>query len=407
MSTIRPAVILCSALLSAACGTGTGASPAVVRDSAGIRIAENHPPDSAHATWWRLDPEPRFDAGALEGAEGDILFRVVGAARLSDGRIVVANSGTSEVRYYGTDGRHLLSHGREGGGPGEFRRITRLIPLPGDSVAVVDDGAQRLTVLDPRGVFAREVAPRAATRVSIVGQRDDGAWVGSTATILSGSQIPQGLARPDVAYVVVPPGGGAPLDTLGRFAGSERFVRIAESGGEITSVEIVRAPFSKTTTVITHGGELIVATQDHAEVRGYDPEGALRQIVRTGAAPRPVTPELIDAVVERRVADLPADRRRAVRDGMLATVTAEFVPPYGTIAVDDPGNLWVQDYPELEDDQRWTIYDPDGALAARIALPATFTPYQIGDDWILGRELDELEVEHVRLYGIERAPGAR
>ncbi len=62
------------------------------------------------------------------------------------------------------------------------------------------------------------------------------------------------------------------------------------------------------------------------------------------------------------------------------------------------GRLWVQDYPGLVDDPAWTIYDADGARVARITLPGTFRPYDMGEDWVLGRETDELEVEHVRLY---------
>jgi hypothetical protein len=48
----------------------------------------------------------------------------------------------------------------------------------------------------------------------------------------------------------------------------------------------------------------------------------------------------------------------------------------------------------------------EGALVARTALPLEFTPYDIGEDWILGRELDELDVEHVRLYGIRKTATA-
>jgi hypothetical protein len=51
---------------------------------------------------------------------------------------------------------------------------------------------------------------------------------------------------------------------------------------------------------------------------------------------------------------------------------------------------------------RWTIYDPQGAVQARIALPPRFRPYDIGRDWILGQELDDLDVEHIRLYRLQK-----
>ncbi|WP_419943063.1 hypothetical protein [Candidatus Palauibacter sp.] len=58
--------------------------------------------------------------GTAGGDPAYELFRVGGAMRLSDGRIVVANAGTGELRVYDPDGIHLASWGGQGDGPGEF-----------------------------------------------------------------------------------------------------------------------------------------------------------------------------------------------------------------------------------------------------------------------------------------------
>jgi hypothetical protein len=80
------------------------------------------------------------------------------------------------------------------------------------------------------------------------------------------------------------------------------------------------------------------------------------------------------------------------------------IPPYAALLADSNGNLWASDYDDpLKNQQgRWTVYDPAGAVLARIALPARFRPFDIGDDWILGQELDDLDVEHVRLYRLQK-----
>jgi hypothetical protein len=402
---IRIALLLsCPAIL--ACGGEDARTSAVVRDSAGISIAENAAPDSARVTWWHLDPEARFDVGKIEGTESETLYQVNGAVQLSDGRVAIANAGTSEVRYYAPDGQHIVSAGRSGGGPGEFQRITKLILLPGDSVAVVDPAARRLSVLGPTGAFAREVVATADVGLNVVGRKQDGAWIASTAPRMVGDQIQSGLVRPDLVYVSVPPAGGVVLDTLGRFPGSERYIQIHGSAGTIEAVNIGIPPFARATTVIAEQDQLYVAAQDAAEIRVHGTDGALMRIVRTGVPLRPVTPELIAELVDRQLAGLDAERRAAAHATQPA-IAGEYVPPYGTIAVDRSGNLWVQDFPGLEDAQRWTVYDRAGSLRARIALPTRFTPYDIGDDWILGRELDELDVEHMRLYGIQRSLNAR
>ena len=401
----RCALILCCCAILGACGGDDPRARAVLRDSAGIRIAENEAPDSARVTWWRLDPVPQFDVGKLEGAESETLFQVIGAVRLSDGRVAIANAGTSEVRYYAQGGQHLVSAGRRGEGPGEFQRITKLILLPGDSLAVMDPPARRLGVLDPSGAFAREVLTSGDIGLNVIGRTSDGSWIASTSVRMVGQPFQQGYARPDLFYVAMPGGGGV-LDTLGRFPGAERYIEIDAPGGRITAINIGTPPFARSTTVIAHQNQLYVATQDAAEIVVYGSDGSLRRIVRTGVPLQPVTAEMIEQLLDRQLEGLDAERRGAARAAQASTA-GKFVPPYGSIAVDRSGNLWVQDFPGLEDAQRWTVYDGDGSVQARIALPSRFTPYDIGDDWILGRELDELDVEHVRLYGIQRSLSAR
>lgn len=60
----------------------------------------------------------RAPSSAAEGEPGDALHRVRGAALL-DSTLVVANGGTSQLFYYGLDGRFVTAVGAEGDGPGE------------------------------------------------------------------------------------------------------------------------------------------------------------------------------------------------------------------------------------------------------------------------------------------------
>ncbi|MGK7310615.1 MAG: hypothetical protein ACN0LA_00110 [Candidatus Longimicrobiales bacterium M2_2A_002] len=71
-----------------------------VRDSAGILIADNPGPDHS-APYWTLGTAPDRIIGSAEWDMVTALYRVVGAARLKDGRIVVANSGTTRCCFTG------------------------------------------------------------------------------------------------------------------------------------------------------------------------------------------------------------------------------------------------------------------------------------------------------------------
>ena len=84
----------------------------------------------------------------LDGAPEYQLFQVRDALRLRDGRIVVPNAGTNEVRFYGDDGSYLMSVGRQGGGPGEFESIALVRPFLGDSLLTYDVRQSRVTIWD-------------------------------------------------------------------------------------------------------------------------------------------------------------------------------------------------------------------------------------------------------------------
>lgn len=84
-----------------------------VRDSAGVQIVSVDGLDRPGAVW-RLAPSPEVVVGVLQGSPLEQLFEVRDAAMLPDGRMVVANSGTFELRFFGSQGDHLDSLGGRG-----------------------------------------------------------------------------------------------------------------------------------------------------------------------------------------------------------------------------------------------------------------------------------------------------
>lgn len=97
-----------STVVFAACGAGDRDAPGpVVRDSAGITIVENTAPLWHENAAWSIDAEPEVEIGVLDGDPAYQLYHARDAARLSDGRIVVANYGTGELRYFDAHGRRM------------------------------------------------------------------------------------------------------------------------------------------------------------------------------------------------------------------------------------------------------------------------------------------------------------
>jgi hypothetical protein len=48
------------------------------------------------------------------------------------------------------------------------------------------------------------------------------------------------------------------------------------------------------------------------------------------------------------------------------------------------------------------VFDTDGRLLGDVPMPPGFTPLWIGDDLVAGVQRDDLGVERVRVYRIER-----
>lgn len=394
-------------LLSACFGAeGANRARATFRDSAGVRIAENpSPDDSANLVWWGLEG-PQLDVGGEAVTDEYALFRVGAAARLGDDRFVVANGGSSDLRFYDLAGRHVATIGREGEGPGEFRNIGLLLPGPADSLTVYDGALRRFSVISPNPAFAREFRFSDVASVSrVIGRTAAGEYVGYPAGVRgSPDEFPNGLSRPD-QVITLHDETGAVIDTIGTFAGPERVINVRQRNGEIVSIEIGTPPFARNSSFVLAGDALWVGTQDGPELRRYGLDGSLDLILRTGRQAVPVTDEHVNALIEQRLEDAPSDAHARIRAGYETMPRFEFVPPYGSVQADAAGRLWVADYANpLAPAGRYTVYGEDGGILARIILPERFRPLDIGGDWILGTELDELDVEHLRLYRIVESP---
>ena len=87
---------------------------------------------------WSLSEEPSVVIGGADEREDYLLHQVAGAARLADGRIVIANGGSLELKYYDPEGKHLF----DAGGAGRGSRRVATAPQP------FHPSSRRL---DPRG----------------------------------------------------------------------------------------------------------------------------------------------------------------------------------------------------------------------------------------------------------------
>lgn len=409
----RPLSLLLAAVpLVTACGAGVPQpATSVERDSAGIRIVESAaPPDAPPA--FRLSPEPLAQVGVLDGAPEYQLHRVQGATRLTDGTLVIANSGSRELRFYTADGTHLRSAGGEGAGPGEFRALTHLQRLAGDSLLVFDVVNRRISIIDATGRHVRDWSTAQGGRIMrVAAALPDGTLLAFNSVATAPERTVE-YRRDTISYEIRR--GDAPMRIPRRYASTESRLEVQESGGNTIAFGIMTLPFSRGVAAVTAGDTFVIGSNDTYELHVYDAAGSLRTLLRrTDVLPAPVTAELVqqrfDANRQQRLnrGETVADDEAAARRQALAFHRVESVPAYATVAGTTGGGLWIMDFSPpaaTAAEATWSTYDSEARLVGGIRLPAGFRPLHIEDDIVVGVIQDEFDVEYVRVHRIQRSP---
>jgi hypothetical protein len=107
-------------------------------------------------TAWQVSTQPILQIGEADGDSAYMFFRARNATRLADGRILVLNAGSQQFRIYDTRGKLVLSKGRRGRGPGEFSSPARMTRPAPDTIAIFDNGRQKLYTFTIAGTYIGE-----------------------------------------------------------------------------------------------------------------------------------------------------------------------------------------------------------------------------------------------------------
>jgi hypothetical protein len=391
-------------LLAAGCGEAGVPVGSAVRDSAGIAIVENTAPVWNQGNAWSLSETPIVTVGVREGDAAYELFRSRGAARLSDGRIVIATGGTHQLRFYAPSGEHLRSIGAEGSGPGEFRLLAMMHRFTGDSLLTYDLGLQRISVFDAQGTHVRDVSLTAQGRLfvpTIVGRFSDGSYLGQLTKPLIGPNVPEltpGAVR-DTVFALRVGAAGATFDTLGTFPSTMNQVERISLAGNTVALPLPMH-FSPEAVLAVDGDRMIVGTGEVYEVRFYGVDGSLRRIVRKDYVPLPVTQADVDAAVAHELETTPLPNLPEEVLDLIEKVRAPAsMPAYRSLLTDAEGNLWVEEYRRVGDEiPRWSVFDPEGHWLGLVTGPERSRVMDIGPDYVLGIATDDMDVEQARMY---------
>jgi hypothetical protein len=372
-------------------------------------LATSQAPAWDEGEGWRVSEEPILEIGVRDGPSEFIFSEVVGTVRLNDGRIVVADGDLANLRIYDAAGEYLSSSGGPGEGPGEFRALAGLGVMPGDSLVTYDQALDRIQLFDPAGTLLRSLQIRSSwpefNPVEMIGVLDDHRIAMNFLGV--DTERKAGVSRwpPEMAVTVDIVTGAS--DSIVVVPGEEAQVTPREGGG----FGYYRLPFREENDFAVGQGKLAAISNESVAARVFSADGRLELVLRHPLPARAVTEQDIEEFVEDIVesyypegskasAGEAAGLREYVREGPWGDTW----PFLDQVQIDSEGNLWLQHYAHIGDPPGpYYVFSPTGVWLGEVALPPRCAAcYQIGEDFILGVWTDEMDVQYVRMYRLDK-----
>jgi hypothetical protein len=403
--------LLLVAVLAACDGTRTRPASISVTDSAGVRITRITA-DPVSLDEWTLASAPRTVMTGEESGDSSA-FSPIGAARwLPGGAVVISDIGSKRLLVYDSVGVFQRALGREGDGPGEFRRLGALSHAGGDTVAMFDRTHRRLSYWHVQSGYIRSVDVSAGA--SLDAWPDD-AWAWGDSLIV----VPQ---LSSTTMESIPPGPG-----LRKWPMYAQLTVRDRAGGTVGS----SSRFDAMYTGLYDKGDMRVVFSNNpfaavARDRVYFGSGMEFRVSILGAPftkvgewqwdalQEPITSDEVQAVRAERQAiiasQLPPERMQRVLDMEFAP---ELLPPMrpaiGRVLVDADQRVWLERFepirlgtPVQTPGAIWHVIAADGRPLARLRLPARTRLEDIRGGQLLVMQRDSLDIETIALYPLVR-----
>lgn len=296
----------------------------------------------------RVDRPPMLRLGAIQGPEAEQFYQIRGAIRLHDGRIVVADGGSNELRFFDSEGVHLMTAGGDGAGPGEFKNLRWVQQTATDTLVAWDGGLGRISVFDPDGAPVRSFTLPSDPEFMLTIPEQ----VYSDGSILS-------MAGPPIEEADSSGSGYWSIVAL---------TRTATDGSDLGRVALVHQQWCEEPGCarrITPFRSVWAAADDAVY---YHKSGGSKVVRLTASGSH----DLFD------MADLPA--------------TPDTLTTVSELRVDRDGLIWIEIL-----SGHWYGYSETGTLEYEARVPADLKVTEITSEYVLGITRDESGVEYVEL----------
>ena len=379
------------------------------QDSAGVLVATTLGSRARAPIGWVVDTVPEYQIGAVAGEDPHLFLGIDGARRLPDGRVLVVDGTSCELRFFGTDGAFLGHTGGSGEGPGEFHPNGSciLVPSPGTDSLVVFDG-RGLNYFDDRGRFGHRVRVPWPSNITMVPGVAGGVVGLESGGGIWASPAGHGEAHPPtfVDYGLLELGSGRVMWEEQGFQWMQDFTVVVPDSPYVYAQMAVPFDIWPAATLDTGGLYLTLGEDQGPEILQHDSSG-LRRVIRLAEADLAPSPRDLRELVEfgfapYEMADTTRERLVEYRLRLYRqNLRAKIIPVFSRLMVDEAGLLWAKLYRwQVRAPVRWLVFAPNGEGLGSVDMPPDLDVRQIGGDFVLGVWEDELGVEYVRRHAL-------
>ena len=203
----------------------------------------------------------------------------------------------------------------------------------------------------------------------------------------------------DTVLVELRDAEGGLKSSLGTHAGMERHI-------DSETLTIYTVIFGRQLIREAWGELSVVTPNTRYEIRAFAQDGSLARIVRRDHLMRAPTTAHVEHYIEDRISSTADSEIRARERARFKPVpVSDHFPAFRSVRDDALGHLWVEEYEPPGEELPgviWCVFDPDGKVLGFVETPPGLLIYEIGEDYILGSVRDELDVEFIQVWPLER-----
>ncbi len=350
--------------------------------SGGASVVNTGPSRWADTNGWKLVYERTVQPA--EGERGG-LENPWGTALASDGRLLTVDFKNPAIRLYGANGKFLRTLSRFGEGPGEFK--VPFIALYHDSLYLYDPRLHRATVMTLNGKLVRTIATTVNDQYPLV--FDARGMMALRASTWTRTSV--------TGHWIYHTRTGEKVDSIAAlgFLDTKSWKFVSDEGPSSWGVPF---PPSNVELLLPTGGAVIGRTDDYTLVITRTGSDTVRRFSRANP-PRVRIPDSVrDSAVEANIMQNP--RLRGI--ARVEDVPTQY-PPWRSLALDAPGNIWVGARTERPGRMRYDVFSPVGAFLGSVAVPfAAGATVNFHGDRVAVIDTDGDDLPRIRIFRIDR-----